>query len=167
MGGPTDEADGVESSAVSGNTLLGLAVLNSADDVASSNSSDDETSASLRVCADAGSAAPAINFSGLKGEKLDELSMVLCGTVRGLEVIDSSDDVRNSSEDETCASCRVSADADSATAATSSDGGGGGCSGRDGESSVTTGDEARRVPRGRMVGPPCVTLSCGFRQSKK
>jgi len=121
MGGPTDEADGVESSAVSGNTLLGLAVLNSADDVASSNSSDDETSASLRVCADAGSAAPAINFSGLKGEKLDELSMVLCGTVHGLEVIDSSDDVRNSSEDETCASCRDSADADSATAATSSD----------------------------------------------
>ena len=121
MGGPTDEADGVESSAVSGNTLLGLAVLNSADDVASSNSSEDETSASLRVCADADSAAPAVSFSSLKGEKLDELLMVLCGTVRGLEVIDSSDDVRNSSEDETCASCRVSADADSATAATRSD----------------------------------------------
>ena len=97
MGGPTDEADGGESSAVARkcSTLLGLAVL--------INCSDD-----------ADPTAP--------GKELEEPSMVICGSVPGLEVIGSSDDGSNSSssEDEVSASCRVSADAESATAAASS-----------------------------------------------
>jgi len=106
MGGPTDEADGGESSAVARkcSTLLGLAVL--------INCSDD-----------ADPAAPAASSSSLDGKKVEEPSMVLCGSVPGLEVIGSSDDGSNSSsssEDEVSASCRVSADAESATAAASS-----------------------------------------------
>ena len=96
MGGPTNEADGGNFSAVSRkcSTLLELVVLNCSDDA-------DPT-------------AP--------GKELEEPSMVLCGSVPGLDVIGSSDDGSNSSssEDETSASCRVSSDAESATAATSS-----------------------------------------------
>ena len=45
--------------------------------------------------------------------------MVLRGNVRGLSVIDSSDELsRYSSEDETSGSCRVSADVESAGPAT-------------------------------------------------
>jgi len=106
MGGPTDEADGGESSAVARkcSTLLGLAVL--------INCSDD-----------ADPAAPAASSSSLDGKKVEEPSMVLCGSAPGLEVIGSSDDGSNSSsssEDEVSASCRVIADAESATTAASS-----------------------------------------------
>ena len=106
MGGPTDEADGGESSAVARkcSTLLGLAVL--------INCSDD-----------ADPAAPAESSSSLDGKKVEEPSMVLCGSVPGLDVIGSSDDGSNSSssEDETSASCRVSSDAESATSSSDLD----------------------------------------------
>jgi len=97
MGGPTNEADGGNFSAVSRkcSTLLELVVLNCSDDA-------DPT-------------AP--------GKELEEPSMVLCGSVPGLDVIGSSDDGSNSSssEDETSASCRVSSDAESATSSSDLD----------------------------------------------
>lgn len=96
MGGPTNEADGGNFSAVSRkcSTLLELVVLNCSDDA-------DPT-------------AP--------GKELEEPSMVLCGSVPGLDVIGSSDDGSNSSsEDETSASCRISSDAESATSSSDTD----------------------------------------------
>jgi hypothetical protein len=105
MEGPTNEADVEDSSAVAckRSTLLGLAALNCSDDV--------------------DPAAPAASSSSLDGKELEDPSVVLCGgSVPGLEVI--SDDGSNSSscpdEDGASASCRVSADAESATAAASS-----------------------------------------------
>jgi hypothetical protein len=101
-------------------SIRGLAVVNSCNDAVLISSSRDETSASPRVCAD----APATSLSQLNVDDLHKASSpstILCGTVPGLALIDSCNDVvsSNSFEDESAASCRVIADAVSATADTS------------------------------------------------
>jgi hypothetical protein len=66
------------------------------------------------------SALPDTNFSQLDWRVLGEPSIVLCGTVCGMAVIDSSNDVvsGNYFDDAKCGSCNAFPDANSAAPAT-------------------------------------------------